>query len=145
MTRVLVINGPNLNLLGTREPAIYGTTTLAEIEAGVRARADSLACRVEFRQSNREGEIIGWLQGAASTHDAVVFNSAGFTHHSRAIGDAVAASALPVYEVHLSNIHAREAFRRHSVVSPAAAGIFAGLGPIGYELALEAAVRAHRT
>ena len=144
MKRVLFINGPNLNLLGTREPAVYGRQTLADIESRVRARADSLACSVDFRQSNSEGEIVGWLQGAAATHDAVVLNPAGFTHYSQAIGDAVAGSRLPIYEVHLSNVHAREPWRRKSVVSPGAAGVIAGLGAIGYELALEAAVGSRR-
>lgn len=142
--RVLVINGPNLNLLGRREPGVYGTASLADVEERVRARADQLGCEVEFRQSNHEGEIVGWLQGAGegSGFDAVVMNAGAFTHYSHAIGDAISAARVRVYEVHVSNVYAREEFRHHSVVSPVAAGIIVGMGTIGYELALEAAVRA---
>ncbi len=144
--RILVINGPNLNLLGRREPGIYGSETLADIEERVRRRAEQLGCEVEFRQSNHEGEIIGWLQeaGEGSAFDAVVMNPAAFTHYSHAISDAIAGARVRLYEVHISNIHAREEFRHLSVVSPVAAGIVIGMGPIGYELALEAAVRAVR-
>jgi 3-dehydroquinate dehydratase-2 len=143
---VLVINGPNLNLLGRREPAIYGTESLADVEQRVRRRAEALECDVEFRQSNVEGEIVGWLQeaGEGSAFDAVVMNPAAFTHYSYAIRDAIAGARVRLYEVHISNIHAREDFRQRSVVSAVAAGVVAGMGPIGYELALEAAVRAVR-
>ncbi|MBO0681861.1 MAG: type II 3-dehydroquinate dehydratase [Candidatus Dormibacteraeota bacterium] len=142
--RVLVINGPNLNLLGRREPSVYGTASLADVEERVRARADQLGCEVEFRQSNHEGEIVGWLQaaGEGSGFDAVVMNAGAFTHYSHAIGDAISAARVRLYEVHISNVYAREGFRHHSVVSPVAAGIIVGMGTIGYELALEAAVRA---
>ena len=142
--RILVINGPNLNLLGTREPGVYGVETLADIERRIRERALQLGCDVELRQSNFEGEIVTWLQdaGQGSPFDAVVMNPAAFTHYSYAIRDAITGARVRLYEVHISNIHAREPFRHHSVISAVAAGTIAGLGPIGYELALEAAVRA---
>ena len=143
--RVLVINGPNLNLLGKREPGVYGSETLAEIEGRLRDRAAKLDCDVEFRQSNFEGEIVGWLHEAGERYDAVVMNPGAFTHYSYAIRDAISAARVRLYEVHISNIHAREEFRHRSVVSAVAAGIVMGMGTIGYELALEAAVRASRT
>ncbi len=138
--RVLVINGPNLNLLGTREPDIYGRETLADVEERLRSRAGDLGCEVECRQSNHEGEIVDWLQQASGSFEAVVLNPGAFTHYSHAIRDAVAAIALPVYEVHISNLYDREEFRQRSVIANAAAGVVMGLGPLGYELALEAAV-----
>lgn len=138
--RVLVINGPNLNLLGTREPDIYGRETLADVEERLRSRASDLGCEVECRQSNHEGEIVDWLQQASGSFEAVVLNPGAFTHYSHAIRDAVAAIALPVYEVHISNLYDREEFRQRSVIANAAAGVVMGLGPLGYELALEAAV-----
>jgi 3-dehydroquinate dehydratase-2 len=143
VARVLVVNGPNLNLLGTREPGVYGTETLADVEQRIRERAARLGCDVELRQSNFEGEIVGWLQeaGPGSGFDAVVMNPGAFTHYSYAIRDAISAARVRLYEVHISNIHAREEFRRHSVISAVAAGVIAGMGTIGYELALEAAVR----
>ncbi len=142
--RVLVINGPNLNLLGRREPGVYGSESLADVEQRVRGRAEQLGCEVEFRQSNLEGEIVGWLQeaGDGSGFDAVVMNPGAFTHYSYAIRDAISGARVRLYEVHISNVHAREEFRHHSVVSAVAAGIVVGMGTIGYELALEAAVRA---
>ncbi|MBO0687494.1 MAG: type II 3-dehydroquinate dehydratase [Candidatus Dormibacteraeota bacterium] len=141
--RILVINGPNLNLLGRREPGLYGTESLADVEERLRARAGRLGCEVEFRQSNHEGEIVGWLQeaGEGSGFDAVVMNAGAFTHYSYAIPDAISAARVRLYEVHISNVYAREEFRHGSVVSPVAAGIIVGLGTMGYELALEAAVR----
>ena len=144
--RILVINGPNLNLLGRREPGVYGSQSLDDVEQLVRARAEELGCEVEFRQSNLEGEIVGWLQeaGEGSAFDAVVMNPGAFTHYSYAIRDAISGARVRLYEVHISNVHAREEFRHHSVVSAVAAGIVAGMGTIGYELALEAAVRAVR-
>lgn len=143
--RVLVINGPNLNLLGRREPGVYGSETLAEVEGRVRDRAAKLDCDVDFRQSNSEGELVGWLHEAADRYDAVVMNPGAFTHYSYALRDAISATRVRLYEVHISNIHAREEFRHRSVVSAVAAGSVVGLGTIGYELALEAAVRASRT
>ena len=142
--RVLVINGPNLNLLGRREPGLYGSESLADVERRVLSRADQLGCEVEFRQSNLEGEIVGWLQeaGEGSDFDAVVMNPGAFTHYSYAIRDAISGARVRLYEVHISNVHAREEFRHHSVVSAVAAGTLVGMGTIGYELALEAAVRA---
>jgi 3-dehydroquinate dehydratase-2 len=137
---VLVINGPNLNLLGTREPGIYGRETLADVEARVRRRAERLGCQVQFRQSNHEGEIVDWLQQAPASFDAVVLNPGAFAHYSYAIRDAISAARVYVVEVHVSNIHAREEFRHLSVLAPVAAGVICGLGTLGYELGLEAAV-----
>ena len=144
--RILVINGPNLNLLGLREPGVYGTESLADVEQRVLSRAQPLDCEVEFRQSNSEGEIIDWLHesGEGSEFDAVLMNPGALTHYSYAIRDAISGARVRLYEVHISNVHAREEFRHHSVVSAVAAGIVVGMGTIGYELALEAAVRAIR-
>ena len=142
--RVLVLNGPNLNLLGSREPAIYGTETLADIEERLRARAATLGVEIDCRQTNAEGRLVDWLQEAAGRFDAVILNPAAFTHYSIAVRDAVAAIPVPVYEVHISNIHAREPWRDHSVISAVAAGVLVGLGSFGYDLALEAAVRKQR-
>ena len=146
MPRILVINGPNLNLLGRREPGVYGSESLADVEQRVRRRAGELGCEVEFRQSNIEGEIVSWLQaaGEGSGFDAVVMNPGAFTHYSYAIRDAISGARVRLYEVHISNVHAREEFRHHSVVSAVAAGIVVGMGTIGYELALEAAARTVR-
>jgi 3-dehydroquinate dehydratase II len=138
---ILVVNGPNLNLLGAREPEVYGSETLADVEQRVRRRAAELGCEVEFRQSNAEGEIVGWIQQAPARHDAVVLNPGAFAHYSYAIRDAVTAARVRLFEVHISNIHAREEFRHRSVVAPVAVGMISGLGALGYELALEAAVR----
>lgn len=144
--RILVLNGPNLNLLGTREPGVYGAESLADVERRVRARAEQLGCEVEFRQSNFEGDHVTWLQGAGegSPFSAVVMNPGAFTHYSIAIRDAISGARVRLYEVHISNVHAREEFRHHSVISAVAAGIVIGMGTIGYELALEAAVRGAR-
>lgn len=139
-TRILVLNGPNLNLLGSREPHIYGRETLADIEAACRRRAKAHAATVEFRQTNTEGELVDWVQQAQGTSDALIVNAGAYTHTSVALLDALLACTLPVIEVHLSNIHRREAFRETSYVSKAAAGIVMGLGAKGYELAIEAAV-----
>ncbi len=135
---VYILNGPNLNLLGQREPAIYGTATLADLEARARARARLHGLEIVFRQSNSEAELIGWVQEARSSASALVVNAAGLTHTSIALLDALQASELPVVEVHLSNIFRREDFRQHSFVSLAATGVICGLGANGYELAVEA-------
>jgi len=138
---VLVLNGPNLNLLGTREPEIYGTETLASIEAACRQRAEGLGLAVEFRQSNTEGDLVDWVQEASGSHQALIVNAGAYTHTSVALLDALLATALPIIEVHLSNINQREEFRHHSYVSKAADGMICGLGGFGYEMALEALAR----
>ncbi|OHC79268.1 MAG: type II 3-dehydroquinate dehydratase [Rhodospirillales bacterium RIFCSPLOWO2_01_FULL_65_14] len=135
---VLVLNGPNLNLLGTREPEIYGRETLSSIEKACRKRAKSLGLKVEFRQSNTEGELVDWVQTAAKKFQGLIVNAGAYTHTSVALLDALLATDLPVIEVHLSNIHQRDEFRHHSYVSKAADGVICGLGGHGYELALEA-------
>jgi 3-dehydroquinate dehydratase-2 len=133
---VLVLNGPNLNLLGTREPEIYGTETLALIESSSRKCADKLGLAVEFRQSNAEGELVGWTQEAAEAFDALIINAGAYTHTSVALLDALLSIKIPIIEVHLSNINKREEFRHKSFVSKAADGMICGLGGLGYELAL---------
>ena len=138
---VLVLNGPNLNLLGTREPEIYGTDTLATIEAACRKRAKTLGLGVEFRQSNDEGELVDWVQEASGSFAALIVNAGAYTHTSVALLDALLATDLPIIEVHLSNIHQRDEFRQLSYVSKAADGVICGLGGVGYELALDALAR----
>lgn len=140
-SKILVLNGPNLNLLGTREPDIYGTETLADIEQQARARAGTLGLELDFRQSNTEGELVDWIQEARGAVAGIVINAGAYTHTSVAILDALQASDLPVVEVHLSNIFARETFRHHSYVSQIAAGLVCGFGGLGYSLALEAIAR----
>ena len=135
--KILFLNGPNLNLLGQRQPDIYGTTTLAEIESAVCEQAKGRA-EIEFRQSNDEGELVTWIQDAAS--EVVVLNAAGYTHTSVALRDAITASDVPVVEIHLSNIHAREEFRHNSLIAPACKGQICGFGPSSYALGLEAAL-----
>jgi 3-dehydroquinate dehydratase-2 len=137
-TRVLVLNGPNLNMLGVREPATYGSETLADIEAMCVAEGEALGMAVACHQSNHEGELVGWIQQAMGHFDAIVINPGAYSHTSVAIHDALRAVALPVIEVHLSNIHAREAFRHHSYVSAIAKGVICGLGSAGYKFALHA-------
>ena len=139
--RVLVLNGPNLNMLGTRQPEIYGRQTLAEIEALCRAKARELGAEMTFRQSNHEGVLIDWIHEARETQDAIVINPAGLTHTSLSLMDALIACELPVIELHLSNPHRRESFRHDSYVSKVAAGVICGLGSHGYTLAIEAAIR----
>jgi 3-dehydroquinate dehydratase II len=133
-----VLNGPNLNLLGEREPEIYGRKTLADIEKAVRTKARELGREVVFRQTNREGEIVDWLHEARRAASAVVLNAGGYSHTSIAILDAARALAIPLIEVHLSNPFAREPYRRHSFVSEAAKGLICGFGAAGYLLALDA-------
>lgn len=135
---VLIVNGPNLNLLGLREPTIYGADTLADIEAACTDRAADLGLTIDFRQSNLEGEIVGWIQEARQVQDGIVINAAAYSHTSVAILDALQAAELPVVEVHLSNIYKRDAFRHHSYVSQASHGVICGLGAHGYVLALDA-------
>ncbi|PZW38668.1 3-dehydroquinate dehydratase [Humitalea rosea] len=135
---IAVFNGPNLNLLGLRQPEIYGTTTLDDIEAICAEVADELDLAIDFRQSNIEGELIGWIHEMRGRAAGIVINPAGYSHTSVALMDALLASDIPVIEVHISNIHRREAFRHHSYVSHAATGVICGLGPGGYALALRA-------
>lgn len=135
---ILILNGPNLNLLGTRQPEIYGATTLADIRVLCEERAAALGLAIDFRQSNHEGELVTWIQEARHGHGAIILNAAAYTHTSVAILDALLACEKPVIEVHLSNIHRREDFRRHSYVSAAAVGMIYGFGALGYALALEA-------
>lgn len=135
---ILIVNGPNLNMLGLREPHIYGATTLDDIEAACQERAEQLGLGLDFRQSNHEGELITWIQQARSDHDGIVINAGGYTHTSVAIRDALAAADLPTIEVHLSNIFAREPFRHHSHISGVARGVICGLGRQGYLLAMDA-------
>lgn len=141
MARILVLNGPNLNMLGTRQPEIYGRDTLADIEARVRARAAALSIEVDFAQSNSEGDLVTMIQKAKGRNDLIVINAGAYTHTSIAIYDALAAVSLPTIELHISNPHRREEFRHISYVSKAATGVIAGFGPAGYELAVDAAAR----
>lgn len=136
--RVLILNGPNLNLLGMREKNIYGGQSLADIEALCRAACESAKLSCDFRQSNHEGELVDWIQSARKTADAIIINPAAYSHTSVAIHDALRAVDKPVVEVHLSNIHQREAFRHHSYVSSVAMGVICGFGPTGYKMAIEA-------
>jgi 3-dehydroquinate dehydratase-2 len=138
--KVLFLNGPNLNLLGTREPDKYGHTTLAEIEGMVRDHATKRGAEVRFRQSNIEGELVTWIQEAGEGFDAVVLNAAAYTHTSVAIRDAIGAVTTPVIEIHLSNVHAREEFRHTSLIAPVCRGQIAGFGAGSYILGLEAAL-----
>jgi 3-dehydroquinate dehydratase-2 len=142
MPTIFVLNGPNLNLLGLREPEVYGHDTLDDIAGRVEDRARELGYDIEFRQSNHEGHLIDWLHEAnADDAKAVILNPGGYTHTSVALHDAVKAISVPVIEVHLSNPHAREPFRHHSYIGKAAKGTIAGFGAIGYLLALDAAAR----
>ena len=135
--RVLVLHGPNLNVLGKREVETYGRTSLGDLNELIAARGRELGIDLEVRQSNREGELLEWIQGIPGVFDGLVINPAGYGHTSVALRDAVAALDIPVIEVHLSNIHAREPFRRHTLLSEVALGVIAGLGPAGYLLALQ--------
>ncbi|HTD67018.1 MAG TPA: type II 3-dehydroquinate dehydratase [Candidatus Limnocylindria bacterium] len=138
--RILFLNGPNLNLLGTREPEKYGRVTLPEIESRLRQRADELKATIDFRQSNVEGELVSWIQDAKEKFDWVILNAAAYTHTSIALRDAIAAVQVPTIEIHLSNVHAREEFRHKSLIAPVCRGQITGFGANSYLLALEAAV-----
>lgn len=139
--RLWILNGPNLTLLGEREPEIYGSTTLAAIEACCRALADVLEVRIEFRQSNHEGVLVDWIHEARQSADAIIINPAGYSFHSVPILDALKAFAGPIIEVHISNIHARDHLHRHSILSGATSAVICGAGPYGYVLAMQAAAR----
>jgi 3-dehydroquinate dehydratase-2 len=143
--RILFLNGPNLNLLGKREPHIYGDMTLAEIEGKVRESANKAGAEVEFRQSNLEGELVTWIQEAKNRFDAIVLNAAAYTHTSIALRDAITAVGIPTIEVHLSNIHARDAFRRESLIAPVCRGQITGFGWLSYVLGLEAALNVNES
>jgi 3-dehydroquinate dehydratase-2 len=134
---IFVLNGPNLNLLGTREPGIYGSTSLPDIERRLSEKAGTRA-KLTFRQSNHEGDLVEWIHEAGAKGAKVILNAAAYTHTSVALRDAISGAKADVIEVHLSNVHAREAFRHHSFIAPVVRGIIAGFGPLSYELALEA-------
>lgn len=150
MASILILNGPNLNLLGTREPAVYGHTTLDDVRARCADAAMRLGLEADFRQSNHEGVLVDWIHEAGVAHRSggllgVVFNAGAYTHTSIALHDAVKGSGVPMIEVHISNVHAREAFRHHSYISPAAAGIVVGFGIDGYVLAIDGLLRKARS
>jgi 3-dehydroquinate dehydratase II len=150
MTSVLVLNGPNLNLLGTRNPEVYGTTTLADVEEMCRQEAGKLGLDVVFRQSNHEGQLIDWIHDTGAAVKAgdslgAVFNPGAFTHTSVALHDAIEGVSLPVIELHISNVHKREEFRHHSYISPVARGIIIGFGVYGYVLAINGLYQLSRT
>jgi 3-dehydroquinate dehydratase-2 len=140
MTAVHVLNGPNLNLLGRREPGIYGQLSLADIERRLAARAESLGAALTFRQSNHEGELVTWIQEAGLSGAGVILNAGAYTHTSVALRDAIKGADTIAIEVHLSNVHAREEFRHHSYIAPVAAGVICGFGAASYDLALDAIV-----
>ena len=135
---IFVLNGPNLNMLGVREPAVYGSETLGDVRRRTEARAKTLDLSVDFRQSNLEGELVTWIQEAREAASGIIINAGAYTHTSIAILDALTAAERPVIELHLSNVFRREGFRHHSYVSAAAQGVICGFGPKGYELAVEA-------
>ncbi len=138
--KVLFLNGPNLNLLGTREPEVYGRLTLVDIEAMVRTRAIDLKVEIAFRQSNSEGELVSWIQEARGQFNSIVINAAAYTHTSIALRDAISAVGVPTIEIHLSNIHAREEFRHTSLIAPVCRGQISGFGVKSYLLGFEAAI-----
>src|SRR6266496_4139664 len=138
--KILFLNGPNLNLLGQREPEVYGRTTLSEIEGALRKRAAKLGIEIEFKQTNLEGELVSWIQEARGKFDVIVLNAAAYTHTSIALRDAIAAVGIPTIEVHLSNVHARERFRQKSLIAPVCVGQITGFGTNSYVFAIDAAV-----
>jgi 3-dehydroquinate dehydratase II len=138
--KILVLNGPNLNLLGQREPGVYGKSTLQDIERSLRARAAEHKVELDFRQSNSEGELVTWIQQARGGCDAIIINAAAYTHTSIALRDAIVAVRVPTIEVHLSNIHSREEFRHRTLIGGVCVGQISGFGAYSYELGLEAAV-----
>ncbi len=138
MPTVFILNGPNLNLLGVREPATYGYDTLADVEERCLARAAALDLAIEFRQTNHEGQLVDWIQEAREAADGIILNAGAFTHTSIAMLDALLATDIPCVEVHLSNIFKRESFRHHSYISQGAKGVICGFGSLSYELGIEA-------
>ncbi|BAS27767.1 type II 3-dehydroquinate dehydratase [Limnochorda pilosa] len=138
--RILVVNGPNLSRLGRREPDLYGRESLEDVQRRLERRAQALNCQVTFVQSNHEGALIDAIQAAEETHEGIILNPGAYGHTSIALRDCLAGSPLPAVEVHLTNIHAREPFRHRLLTAPVCLGVVAGLGPLGYELALEALV-----
>ncbi len=142
MSSFLLLNGPNLNMLGTRQPEVYGSTTLADLVATVTAKAEAQGHRVSAAQSNSEGALVDQLHSARGVHDGVIFNAGAYTHTSVALHDAISACELPVVEVHISNVHAREEFRHHSMLSRVCLGVIAGFGINSYMLALDALIAA---
>ena len=141
MTTVFVLNGPNLNLLGSREPQVYGSTTLQDIEKLVREKAESLGVAITFRQSNHEGQLVDWIQEAGAQGAGVVINAGAYTHTSIALRDAISGSGAPTVEIHISNVHAREGFRHRSLIAPVSVGVICGFGPMSYLLGLDAVHR----
>ena len=138
--KILFLNGPNLNLLGEREPSVYGRTSLRDIEAALRKKAAERQVEMDFRQSNMEGELVTWIQQAKGQFDVIVLNAAAYTHTSIALRDAISAAGVPTIEIHLSNIHAREEFRHKSLIAPVCVGQISGFGQNSYFLGLEAAI-----
>lgn len=138
MTSILILNGPNLNLLGTRQPEVYGTTTLADVEAACASLAVDMGVKIAFEQDNHEGGLVDQLHAARGVHQGVVLNAGAYTHTSVALRDAISAISLPVIELHISNVHAREDFRHHSMIAPVCAGVICGFGTNGYSIALRA-------
>jgi len=138
--KILFLNGPNLNMLGQREPEVYGKATLADIEANVRKRAKQLGAEIDFRQSNVEGELVSWIQQSKGKFDVIVLNAAAYTHTSIALRDAIAAVGVPTIEIHLSNVHSREEFRHKSLIAPVCWGQITGFGANSYILAVEASI-----
>ena len=138
MKAIYVLNGPNLNLLGTREPTIYGNISLAGIEARLGQKAEAADVAMTFRQSNHEGDLVTWIQEAGLSGAGVILNAGAYTHTSIALRDAISGAKATVIEVHISNVHARESFRHHSAIAPVVKGVICGFGPLGYELAFDA-------